>query len=119
MEINYKLIGQRVRDARNTKGLSQAALAEEIDRSVPFISHIETATKQASLESLVRIASVLDVTVDTLLSGNQLNDPLECHYELAKIMENCNSYEKRFIYELSSIAKNFIRKCYCNSNISG
>jgi len=116
MEINRKLIGQKVREARSTKGLSQATLAEEIDMSVPYISHIETARKQASLKVLIRIADVLGVTVDMLLSGNQANDPLECHYELAKIMESCNSYEKRFIYELAKLAKDFIRK-NCESNL--
>jgi len=86
MEINHKIIGQRIRDARIKKGLSHAALAEKIDRSVPFISHIETALTPPGLETLIRIANVPETTVNTLLSGNQINDPLEYHYELVKII---------------------------------
>jgi len=49
MSVNFKQIGRRVKEIRKSRGLSQADLAERIDMSVPYISHIETATKKASL----------------------------------------------------------------------
>jgi transcriptional regulator with XRE-family HTH domain len=90
--------------------MSQAELAECIDFSVTYISHIETARKQASLEALVRIANALGVTTDLLLNGNQTNDPMEYRSDLLLLIEDCNSYEKRMIYEMASAAKNSLRK---------
>ncbi|MCL2547308.1 MAG: helix-turn-helix domain-containing protein [Oscillospiraceae bacterium] len=46
MSLNFKLIGRRIKGARKLKQMSQAELAEQINMSVPYISHIETATKQ-------------------------------------------------------------------------
>lgn len=73
--------------------------------SVTHISHVETAKKHASLESLVRIANVLGVTVDHLLSGNQTNDQAEYLTDLARIIEGCTSYEKQIIYEIALATK--------------
>ena len=109
MEINFKLIGRRIKEFRSMKHISQAELAERIDMSVPYISHIETATKKASLTILVRIANVLDITVDTLLNGNQVNNPAEYHSEFICLIDDCNGEEKRFIYEMASAAKKSLR----------
>ena len=66
--LNYERIGKRVQQLRKMKKLSQADLAELTEMSVSYISHIETAIKKASLESIVRIANALGVTVDQLLN---------------------------------------------------
>ena len=73
--------------------------------SASYISHIETAKKQASLKSLVRIANVLGVTVDHLLSGNQVNDPAVYQTDLVQLIEGYTSYEKRIIYEIAFAVK--------------
>ncbi len=109
MVLNFKVIGIRVKEARLQKRMSQAVLAERIAMSVTYISHIETAKKQASLESLVRIANVLGVTVNAFLYGNQANDLSEYRTELVLLLDDCTSYEKRIIYEIAFAAKRSIR----------
>lgn len=105
MALNFKIIGRRIRELRLQKRMSQADLAERIGMSATYISHIETAKKHASLESLVRTADVLGVTVDHLLTGNQANDPAEYKTDLVQLLEDCTSCEKRIIYEIASAAK--------------
>jgi transcriptional regulator with XRE-family HTH domain len=85
--------------------MSQADLAERIDMSVSYISHIETAKKRASLESLVRIANALEITADHLLSGNQTNDLHIYQTDMKQIFEGCTSYQKRIICEIALAAK--------------
>jgi transcriptional regulator with XRE-family HTH domain len=68
MSVDFKIIGIKAREARIHNRMSQADLAERINMSVTYTSHIETAKKQASLEALVRIANVLGVTVDYLVT---------------------------------------------------
>jgi len=109
MSLNFKLIGRRVKETRTWKRMSQAELAEHINRSVPYISHIETATKHPSLITLVLIANALDVTVDTLLNGNQKRDSSEYHLELIRLISDCDSDERRFIYRMASAAKDYLR----------
>ena len=110
MSLNYKLIGRRVKEVRRQKQMSQAELAEQTDMSVSYISLVETGKKQASLETLVRIANALGVTVDHMLIGNQTNNPVEYHIDMVRLMEDCTRYEKRIIYEIASAAKKSLRE---------
>ncbi len=105
MLLNFKLIGLNVKEFRIQKQMSQAQLAEQIYMSDTFISHIETAKKRASLESLVRIANALEVTVDHLLRGNQTSDLVVYQTDMKYIFEGCTSYEKRIICEIALAAK--------------
>ena len=109
MSLNTKLIGRRVKEFRMRQHLSQAELAERIDLSVSYISYVENAKKQASLEVLVRIANELGTTVDELLYGNQIHDFNEYQTELGILLSDCSSYEKRIIVELACAAKRSLR----------
>lgn len=55
MEINYALIGKRIRETRKQRGLSAEELAEIADLSTVYISYIENAKRKPSLESLIKI----------------------------------------------------------------
>ncbi|MGE5417447.1 MAG: helix-turn-helix domain-containing protein [Acidobacteriota bacterium] len=110
MSVNFKIIGTRIKETRILNRMSQAALAERVEMSVTYISHIETAKKQASLKALVRIANVLGVTVDYLLAGNQVNDSAEYRTDLLRLMEGCSSCEKRIIYDIASATKKSLQE---------
>lgn len=109
MDINFKLIGKRIKEVRKQRSLTQADLAELTGMSNSYISYIETAKKQASLESLVQISNALGVTVDELLCGNQLYSPTDYQTDIDLLMNDCSLLERRFIYELISVAKYIIR----------
>ena len=109
MNVNFKLIGKRIQEVRKQQAMTQAELATLTDMSDSYISYIETAKKQASLESLVRISNALGITVDELLSGNQLHNPTDYQTDIDLLMEDCSLLERRFIYELISVAKYIIR----------
>jgi len=110
MAINYKLIGRRVKETRCRKNLSQAMLAEFTDSYVAYIGHIETGRKQASLESLVRIANVLNTTVDYLLAGNLVKETGAYVSELSWIFEDCSTYEKQIIVDLATSVKDILSR---------
>ena len=109
MNVNLKLIGKRIQEVRKQQEMTQAELAALTDMSDSYISYIETAKKQASLESLVRISNALGITVDELLSGNQLHNLTDYQTDIDLLMEDCSLLERRFIYELISVAKYIIR----------
>lgn len=105
MAINYKLIGRRIQEIRKFQEMSQAELAEYTDLSAPYISHIETGLKKASLESLIRIANVLGVTVDQLLNGNQWNDRKQYISEITKLLQDCSGSDRRIIFDMAVALK--------------
>lgn len=66
-EPDYESIGKRVRRARLEKRYSQEMLAEKINCSNNYISHIETGQTKVSLRILLQISYVLDLPLDYFL----------------------------------------------------
>lgn len=71
--MDYKDFGERVRKRRQQKGWTQEMLAKELGVSTSFVGHIERGSRKASLETLVQIVNVLDVSADYLLAGSLEN----------------------------------------------
>ena len=97
MTINYSLIGNRIKTARKAKGLSQSELSELIDKSVGYMSYIETGSKKPSLETLIQIANALDVTIDELLSDNLAAASPVSNTQINQLLSDCSAFEKRVI----------------------
>ncbi len=108
-EINYALIGKRIRETRTQMKLSQAALAEMSGLSPRYISHIETARKKASLSSLVNIANAVGISVDEILYGNQTAYTNDYQLDIILLIENCTPSEKRYLYLLISSVIHILR----------
>ena len=110
MGVNFELVGKRIREVRTSRRVSQQELAESAELSAAYISRIERARKKTSLESLVKIANVLGVTVDELLCGNQMYDPAEYQTDMDLELADCSHVEKRILYEVVRSVKLIIRE---------
>lgn len=73
-ELDFKFIGQRIKEVRCEKHLTQEYLAKVTDVNVSHISNIETNKVKVSLTLLVGICNALDVTMDYLLA-NEYHTP--------------------------------------------
>lgn len=62
MEIG-KLVGRRIKELREMRGLTQAQLANLLDKSVETISNFERGKVLTGLPTLDRLAAVLNVRV--------------------------------------------------------
>lgn len=70
MQLDYVMIGNRIREVRKSKKWTQEILAEKSGIEPSNISHIERAATKLSLQTLVSIANALEVSADDLLYGN-------------------------------------------------
>ena len=109
-EVDYKLIGMRVREKRREMQYSQEQLGFETHLSTTYISHIETGKRKPSLGSLINISNVLNITLNELLSGNQIHNPTDYQTDIDELMQDCSLEEKRFIYELLRSSKDILRE---------
>ena len=66
-DLNYKLIGGRLKAIRKKQGLTQERVAELVDLSPQHISGIETGGAKVSLSALVRLCNALDTTPNEVL----------------------------------------------------
>ena len=108
--LDYARIGKRISEFRRAKKLSQFQLSELAEVTDSYISHIETGRKKPSLESLVRIASALGITLDRILLGNQVADLKDYLPEIRNLMKDCSPYEKAVILDMVKSLKSSMRK---------
>lgn len=68
--MDYKRLGQRIREERLRLHLTQAQLAEDADISDTYMGAIERGERSLTLDTLVRLVNRLGVTVDYLLADS-------------------------------------------------
>lgn len=65
--LDVNLVGERIRELRKEKGLTQNVFAEALHVSFQAVSNWERGIAPPELENLIRIAAFFDVLVDDLL----------------------------------------------------
>ena len=106
---NFGEIGRRVRKFREERCLTQEALAEAAGVSVPYVSHIERGIKKLSLGTLLRLSAALDVTVDTLLRGNQPAEANAFYSDVQELLDDCSQKERKVLLEIAAAVKQILR----------
>ena len=80
-----KAVGQRIRNYRTQKGLSQEKLAELSGCHPTYIGQLERGEKNATLESIERITAALGISLSKLFEkldgqeGDVKDIPLACY----------------------------------------
>ena len=97
-------IGKKIKALRIEKGLSQEMLAAMSGLDRTYITFIETAKKNVTVETLYKITSALDVTLADFFSD--MNTKTVSRYNPKRLDLSLDNLEKNKIYtnhELSSI----------------
>ena len=83
--MNRIWLGNRIRDARERRRLTQEKLSEIVDISPTHMSVLERGVKGMKLSTFIKIANALDVSADELLQ-DELTHETQLHciilYEL-------------------------------------
>ena len=95
-----KIIGQRIRNYRTQKGLSQEKLAELAGCHPTYIGQLERGEKNATLESVEKIASAMDISLselfDKLGKSGSNNIAAKCY----DLIASKNEAEQKQLYKM-------------------
>ena len=100
MNIDYNLIGERIKEARKNKGYTQEKLAEEIDVAVAYVSRLEKGFP-INLKRIAQISQVLDVSIEYLLSGTVPKSDNYLNKDFEEILETCSPEKLKLIYNIA------------------
>lgn len=103
MDLNYKLMGKRIKELRLAKSLTQEILAEKIGLSSVYVSHIESGSTKSSLETLVKIANALETTPDYLLMDSVYEAKEQIKDEIAVLLNKCCPNDLRLISDMIKV----------------
>ena len=65
--VDYKALGNKIKDKRLKLGLTQEKVAEELGIDDSFYSRVERGERILSVETLVKISDFYDLSLDYLL----------------------------------------------------
>ena len=109
MDINYHIIGKRIRRYRLSRNITQEELAFQIETSAAYVSNIEHGKKKASLKKLCEISEILGVTINDLLYNSTEQTLGEKANEFSELLSLCPPEDQKLILtNMSSIIQTFI-----------
>lgn len=100
--MDWTSIGLRIRRQREFIGYTREQFAEQIGVTPKFCSDIELGLKGMSIPTLLRIASVLKLSTDYILSGTQAE---EKSTPISRMLQQCTSAQRHYAEE---IMKNYL-----------
>lgn len=110
MELNYHIIGTRIRAYRRNRNMSQQDLAELIGKSPTYISRLESGVRGTKTETLVAIANALRISTDALLADHLWHHGQLIAKEYAEILSDCSDLECRILTDNTRTLKRILRE---------
>lgn len=104
--INF---GIRLKNARNSIGMTVEKLAEKTNRTENFIQRIESGKKSCSIHTLYQFCKVLNTSTDSLLLGDNVEiKEFKDREVIENILNNCNEKQLRVVKDvLIAICPNY------------
>lgn len=103
IDLNYKLIGKRLRTIRQKRGYTQEQVSERAGISSQHCSGIECGSAKVSLPALMRLCNALDATPDEILMDSVKQATPLYLKDVAEVFSDCSPDE---IYLMLSQADN-------------
>ena len=110
MSVDYKDMGKRIREFRESKHMTQAALSELAGIEPSNLSHIERAATNVSLPTLMNIANALEVSLDELVCGSLIRSEHIAVRQLNELLSDCTPDELQAVIEMVKVTKRILRK---------
>ena len=107
-DLDFKAIGLKIKERRQQLGITQEHIANVLEVNLSHISNIECGRANPSLTALVKIANILECSVDYFISGEytyKIDKDKEKTLD-DKIMDkikNCDSDKKQRILKMIDI----------------
>lgn len=89
------VLGEKIKSLRVSRKMTQSELAEKLNVTKSTISSYENDSRQPSYEVLIKISSLFNVTIDSLLMGERNGIYLDVH--------NLNQYQIKVILDLLNV----------------
>ena len=105
-EIDYAALGRRIRAERRKQELTQEQLAEMADISDSFMGHIERGGRILSVETLLKIANALSLSVEYIVCGEYHYQPDMLPSEIADALSRMSDRQRKvFLSIMKTLAE--------------
>ena len=90
-KYDFKALGQAIKEARNSKGLSRNQLADKMNIAPRYIASIENSGQHPSLQIFYELVTHLDVSVDQFFFPNEEREKSTQRRQLESLLDEMDS----------------------------
>ena len=94
------IVGRRVREFRKRKKLTQAQLAEKINKTVEMVCHLENGTASTKISTLYDICEVLEIQTYQLFTNIYDFEMEEMYPELVELFMELRDMPQEAIHHI-------------------
>ena len=98
-----QMIGARIKEIRNKKGITQEQLSERMEINPKYLSSIERGKENPTLNTLVRLSESLGVDLGERCSIIQIEDPSERRSLIISLLDEADSKQLKMIFKIVSV----------------
>jgi len=106
MDINYKMLGSRIKAKRSSVKKTQEQAAEFLNVSVSYISQIERGVTKVSLDTLAKLAGFIETDIAELITGTSVTDKRYMFAETNSNMADLSPKERQMLNDFMKLLKN-------------
>lgn len=107
-EISYKDVGLRIKSEREKLGYSREKFSEMVNIAPVYLGQLERAERKMSLDTFVKVASNLNLSLDYLIFGDQIYNINKD--ELIDIINNSSNRQLNAIYQILTVLSQNLKK---------
>ena len=105
MNVDYTAIGQRMKQVRRSRGMTQEDLAERLSVSVGYISQIERGVTKISLDTLAAVATHLNCELAELVTGVSVAQERYLEWELSQLVSGMSGNQRKLLLEIAKLLR--------------
>lgn len=88
--VDYKLLGQKIKNARKARGITQEYLAEKVDITTVHLSRIENGRGKPTIDLCDAICAALNCELPSLFSDITTDSPNYQNEQVIELFRACS-----------------------------
>ena len=97
-----QMIGTRIKEIRNRKGLTQEQLSEKMEINPKYLSSIERGNENPTLNTLIKLSESLEVDLGEIFGFIQIEDPVERKSMITSLLEQADTEQLKLAFKVLS-----------------
>lgn len=103
--MDRKILGKRIRNERLRLKMTQEQLSEKINVTASYLGAVERGEKSMTLEKLVDLINVFDISMDYMLSDFISANKENTDNDIWELLNNMNNHQRRLTMEIAKLIK--------------
>ena len=97
-----QMIGARIKEIRNRKGVTQEDIAARMEISPKYLSSIERGKENPTLNTLINLAQALNGDIGDIFSSIQIEDPAKRKTLLNELLKDADEEQLKTAFRVLS-----------------